>query len=164
MTITLEIVGPYPLDGYQAENGAVHLNDTVYCPEGVVSNLQTHLAATENDEIVLVIDAAPTVTLVSDKPVEEWNADAQIGARKYINGFGFELFELSARNGKVIYIVRPDDVVWKDEPDKHIGQRVAVRTAGDFTPEGPVPSQKKRTVTTKDLKLVDPNTIPGGKL
>lgn len=160
MTIQLELVGPYPADGYEDEDGTQYFNDTVWCREaGVVETLQCHV---DGDE--LVIDNAPPTVLVSAKPVSEWPEHRRVGASRELSPFGFERILFDARNGAAAYRVLDEGVVWKDRPDEATGLRVAVRDYAHWIPEGPVPSLRKSTTTTKDLKLVDPNNVPGGKL
>lgn len=135
--------------GWQDEDGVEHFNDRITSPFGWVGNMKTHVECDDDGQLQLVIDAAPSVILVSTTPVEEWPESKQVGASIETSPFGFRIFELAARNGTVRYVIKDDEVRWADLPDEETHVQIATLIYGQWRPEGPPPPRLTTKTVTK---------------
>lgn len=99
--ITLEVVGPYPPEGWQDEEGVIFYNKTVMSPFGEVKNLKIEDG---------IIKETPEVALISLPAVEK-----QESATISVSPLGAKTVRFRADNGEVEYLIQNDDVFWSDQ-------------------------------------------------
>lgn len=158
----LEIIGPYADGGWEDEHGTSFFNDRVRAGGyGMLGKLQVEWEPTivRADELVIMRRGFP----------DEWTAPTD-GVSIEQNPFGFYVFELQASNGIVRYRLIDDELSWKigtfeDEQQDDENARIAkfqlgLLTYSDWTPVREAPAEIRQEITTKDLKLVDPRSIP----
>lgn len=149
-TDVFEAIGQSP-KGHEDADGVEHFNDRVMTPLGLLGKLKTHVDVGDDGEPVLVIDQADAVVLVSNKPLEEWSWDKQVGVTIDLNPFGFRMFTLNARNGMVRYMLHDNEVRWTDRPDEDTGLQVAKLMQSQWVSEGALPA---RLTHKTDIQVV----------
>lgn len=125
--ITLRIVGPYPEEGFQDEDGVEHFNDVILAePYGVVGNLKID---TQDEDDVAILQV-PEVILVAKTFTEA------PGSYVTTDGFGTRWLDVNARNGNIRYQILDDDVSWWDYPDRVENSHLALLAHSEWEPEG----------------------------
>lgn len=116
--ILLEVVGPYPPEGYQDEEGVEWYNDTVISKWGQVGNLKIEDG---------VIKQTPGVALISREAVEK----QEIATIK-TSPLGFSTVRFVADNGEVEYMLHDEHVGWADKPEVVVPFSLATLTFRDW--------------------------------
>jgi hypothetical protein len=154
MTMTKQIIlkleDNYPKDGWEDAEGTTHFNTEFTTPFGPLGNFRAKL---DGDEVVIL--QADEVALFSRKPVKEWPEQQQIGASESINGFGWRIFELKARNGIVRYLLYADEVRFSDEDEPREGLQIGQLHFSAWTPEGPPPARLTNVTTRKVIQEME---------
>lgn len=146
MTIILEEIGPYPVGGFEDEDGVEHFNDRVRTPYGLLGNLLVDF----DGEVPVIVRADPVVLIRRGFP-DEWTAPTT-GVTIEQNPLGFKLFQLDARNGMVRYRLDDSELIWKGSTpefnQKFAVQQLGVLSWNAWTPEKEAPERVSNVVTT----------------
>ncbi|MBB5167158.1 hypothetical protein [Mycobacterium sp. AZCC_0083] len=171
----LEVIGRYAEGGWEDEHGTSYYNDRVRVGGyGDLGKLQVDFVEKygRDDRVVgeypIILRADPVVLIRRGFP-DDWTTSTA-GVSIELNPFGFQVFDLQAGNGMVRYRLVEDELYWKfgsfgdeqqdEENDRIANFQLGLLTYRDWKPVRAAPADERQEVTTKDLKLVDPSTIP----
>ena len=119
--IVLEVHQDLENDGWQDEDGAVHYDDRIVTPFGVLGMLKT----TNIDDELVIVDAPPVILVRHGFPTA-WSANT-VGVSIESTPFGSNVMSVRASNGTVRYQLDPRPVRWSDRDEEipfHIAQLI----------------------------------------
>jgi hypothetical protein len=108
----LEVVGVYGNGWQDPETGVEYFNDRVVCTHGVLGKLKVEF----EDGFPIIMQADELVLIRRGFP-HKWTTSTA-GAAICESPFGYTIFRLTGKNGRVEYQLLDDELAWKDAAPK----------------------------------------------